>query len=301
MILVRQRVDGLEVACKAVGRDVYGAIDLPAPAWLELPKLTTEELDENLEFSGAQPAQRLRVTRRLSARVPIPLTDRWFDGCIEATHYVDRLDVDVDANGVEVVRRLVLQPIGATTLPPDCRSGFHLAASVPDLCVKRTPHTCPIGGDDCAAECAAGDAGSCERASAASGLAFGKLTKPQVELAERACKLDAAHCCYLGALLTHDFTATQRLEEVASAGCASAEYECCLALAIGRQNAGAPEGSSSAYAKACEAGAEGACLLSARAAEAVGNHELARRHAKVACQAEVPTACDELRRLTKGK
>lgn len=301
LVLVRQKLNGLEVTCPAVGREVYGVVDLPAPSWLELPKLTAEELAENSDGSGELSAQRLRVTRRLSARVPVPLSDRWLDHCIEATHYVDRIDVDVDKGGSEIVRRLVLVPIGATALPPDCRGDFRLASDIPDLCVKRAPHTCRIGDKDCLALCAAGDAGSCERASSAGGLTFGKLTKEQASLAEQACNLDSSHCCYLATLLTYDSSASQRIEDVATGGCANAQHSCCLALAIGRQNGGAKEGSSAAYASACEAGAEGACLLSARAAESVGKFELAQRHAAVACQAEVPGACEELRRLTKVK
>lgn len=297
LILVRQRSDGLEVLCKSVGHDVYGVVALPAPSWLELPKLTPEELDENLETPDAQPAQRLRVTRRLTARLPTSLMDRELTHCIEATHYVDRLDLDVEPDGREVVRRLVLHPVADASLAP-CRLDFHLASSVPDLCVRRSPHTCRPGGADCAAECTAGDAGSCEYAAMTYGLEGGKNPN-QLDLAERACALDSGHCCLLGALLGAGTGAGKRIEEVTAGGCAQAQHICCLCLAVARQNRGALEGSSSALAQMCEAGDAGGCLRSAEAAEKLGNLSLARRHAAVACQAEVPTACRQWRRLSK--
>ncbi len=293
LILVHQRVDGLEVVCKSVGHDVYGVVDLPAPTWLELPTLTPEELDENLETPAAQPAQRLRVTRLLTAR--LGHTNRWFTHCIEATHYVDRVDLDVEPDGREVVRRLVLQPVADQT--PPCRFGFHLASQIPDLCVKRNPYTCRLGASDCAAECTAGDAGSCEHAA----MTHWKNPKEQLDLAERACALDSGRCCHLGLLLGVGTGAGKRIEEVTAGGCAQAQHLCCLSLATARQNRGALEGSSSAFAQMCEAGDAGGCLRSAEAAEKIGNLSLARRHAAVACQAEIPTACREWRRLSKAQ
>lgn len=295
LVRINQHVSPLEVACPPTGKDVYGRVDLPAAEWLELNRLTPAELDENLEYADAISAQPLRVTHRVTARVPHPPKGIWSDKCLTATHYIANADLDT-VNGKTVARRVVLMPLfdEIASGSVDCRLGFHLASSHPGLCVQREPYTCDYGQlQDCKNQCEAGDAGSCEH------LVTANIAAPARALAaERACSLSARNCCGLAATLANTAGSTAKAGDLAQAGCQSGQSWCCSTLSSIRFNAGDLAGSAQALAAGCNAGL-GTCLAGARRSRAAGLLDLARDLASVACQAEAPDACAELRSIAK--
>ncbi len=300
LIRVRQTADRLEVVCPDLGKNVYGRVELEAPNWLNLQDLSPAELDENLEFEKAAPAVAVRVTHWLTARVPIPLTERWLDNCLDATHFVRRIDADV-VDGHLYVRRVVLFPTlpEVAPTPSACRVGFHLATSFPGLCVQRVPFTCQSGEQEqCVKQCEQGDAESCERVVRASTVAPGLVTQKQESAAERACALNKANCCELATILMYTPSAWARSEALARGGCGAGRLWCCTTLGIILDNAKDLSGSAKANAVACSLNVA-FCLRAARRSRAAGLLDLAHEQAAVACQANEPQACGEMRDIAK--
>lgn len=302
LIRVRQTPELLEVVCPSLGKNVYGRMELDAPEWLNLQDLSPTELDENLEFPEAVPPKPLRVTHRITARVPVPLTQKWVDSCLEATHFVRRLDADV-VDGQLHVRRVVLSPIlrEVAPTPSTCRVGFHLATSIPGLCVQRVPFSCQSSEQEqCVKQCEQGDAESCERLVRASTVAPGLVTQKQMSAAERACALHKANCCELATILlyTPSTAAWARSEALARGGCGAGSLWCCATLGIILDNAKDLAGSAKATAAACSLSVA-FCLRAARRSRSAGLLDLAQEQASVACQADEPNACREMRDIAK--